>query len=444
MKNQSEGKLTKGSIAGHVIKMSLAASVGLAAIFLVDLIDIYFLSLIGKDEITAAVGYASTIIFFTTSLSIGFAIVMTALVSRAIGAKNHELANRLMTNVFALTLLITTPIAILTWIFIPFFLELLGAKGSTLGLASSYLRILIPSVPILGFAMSSASVLRSLGDAKRAMYSTVGGAIVNGIFDPIFIFTFDLGIEGAAIATVLARVSVFFFAFYPLKKIHEMSIQFKWLFFKKDFKTMVNIFIPAVLTNLATPIGNAYVMFAISKFGESAVAGISVVGRLTPVAFAVVYASSGAVGPIIGQNFGANFIDRVQETLSKTLEFLLVYVIATSIILFVLAEQIASSFHLDEEGKLLVIVFCKYIAMTFFLNGAIFVSNAAYNNLGKAKVSTYVNFAKATMFTIPFVYYGAEYYGVVGVLIGQAVGASIIGVIAILYAFQFIRNMKPN
>lgn len=209
MKNQTEGKFTKGSIAGHVIKMSLAASVGLAAIFLVDLIDIYFLSLIGKDEITAAVGYASTIIFFTTSLSIGFAIVMTALVSRAIGAKNYELANRLMTNVFALTLLITTPIAILTWIFIPFFLELLGANGSTLDLASSYLRILIPSVPILGFAMSSASVLRSLGDAKRAMYSTVSGAIVNGIFDPIFIFTFDLGIEGAAIATVLARVSVF-------------------------------------------------------------------------------------------------------------------------------------------------------------------------------------------------------------------------------------------
>lgn len=444
MKKQIEGKLTKGSIAQHVIKMSLAASVGLAAIFLVDLVDIYFLSLLGKDEITAAVGYASTIIFFTTSLSIGFAIVMTALVSRSIGERDHEIASRWMTNVFALTIIITSPIAILIWICIPFFLEMLGAQGSSLDMASTYLRILIPSAPILGFAMSSASVLRSLGDAKRAMLATVGGAVVNAVFDPFFIFTLDLGIEGAAYATVLARLSVFYLAFYPLKKYHDMHIYFDWRLFKKDLRPMIQIFVPAVLTNLATPIGNAYVMFAISKFGESAVAGISVIGRLTPVAFAVVYATSGAVGPIIGQNYGAKYIDRVQETLSNTLQFLLIYVILTSIILWLLADTIAASFHLDAEGKELVILFCKYISITFFLNGAIFVSNAAYNNLGKAKVSTYINFAKATIFTMPFVYFGAEYYGAIGILVGQALGASIIGIAAILYAFQFIRNLKSN
>jgi Na+-driven multidrug efflux pump len=78
------------------------------------------------------------------------------------------------------------------------------------------------------------------------------------------------------------------------------------------------------------------------------------------------------------------------------------------------------------------------------MNGAIFVSNAAYNNLGNAKMSTYVNFAKATFFTIPFVYYGALYYGAVGIIVGQAVGASIIGTIAILYAYNFTNNLKPN
>jgi|JI8StandDraft_1071087.scaffolds.fasta_scaffold75931_2 putative MATE family efflux protein len=444
MKHQISAKLTTGSIYQHVIKMSLAASIGLASIFLVDLADIYFLSLLNMDEITAAVGFGGSILFFTTSMSIGFAILMTALVSRSIGALDKTTANRWMTNVYALTLIVSIPVAVVVYIFTPSLLRMIGAHGLSLELGESYLRILIPSVPIFSLAITSGSVLRALGDAKRAMYSTIGGAVVNAILDPIFIFNFNLGIEGAAYASFLARIAVFFIAFMPLKTIYKMHIEFNWIFFKKDLKPMLSIFFPAVLTNLATPIGNAYVMYAIADFGESAVAGISVIGRLTPVAFSVVYASSGAVGPIIGQNYGANLISRVQETITKTLQFILYYVIISSIVLWLLADSIADSFGLDSEGKYLVVVFCKYLSFTFFMNGAIFVSNAAYNNLGNAKMSTYVNFAKATFFTIPFVYYGALYYGAVGIIVGQAVGASIIGTIAILYAYNFTNNLKPN
>ena len=199
-----------------------------------------------------------------------------------------------------------------------------------------------------------------------------------------------------------------------------------------------------MLTNLATPIGTAYVISVMSTFGDSAVAGMSVIGRITPVALAIVFAVSGAVGPIIGQNLGAGKFERVRETLKSSLLFISGVVTVVSLILFALTSFFISVFQLGGEAATLMRTFTTFIAITYIFVGAGFVANAAFNNLGKSTYALVVNILKATVFTIPFVYFGAQYFGSVGVIVGQALGGAIIGIAAYLFAMRYIRIFEEK
>ncbi|WP_413700424.1 MATE family efflux transporter [Psychromonas sp. KJ10-10] len=351
MVKETKGKFVSGNIFRHIVIMSSTNAIGLTALFLVDLADLFFISLLGETELVYAVGYAGTIAFFTTSIGIGLSIAMTALVSKAIGQQNREKARRLVINILVTGFLISASVSAFAWFFSPELISLLGAKGITHDLAVEYLRILLPSLPILSVAMSAGVALRSVGDAKRAMYSTLAGGGVNAILDPLFIFTFALGLHGVAIASVLARCAVAWVALYGVINIHKLLGRFNFQDWIADQKEILKVAIPAMTTNIATPIGNAYVTMMIASFGDSYVAGWAVVGRLIPVAFGMIFAMSGAVGPIVGQNFGAEIYDRVHLTLKRALQFGSCYVALMSLLIYLLQDHIVMLFGAQGESS---------------------------------------------------------------------------------------------
>lgn len=444
MTQKNDAKFVQGSTMRHVIVMSLSSSIGLVAVFLVDLVDMYFLSLLGEIELASAIGYAGSILFFTTSVCIGLAIAMGALVSRSIGSGNTERAKHYLINIYVVILVITITLAFFIWMLIPFLVGLMGAVGRSADLSIAYLRIMIPSMPVIGLAISSGAALRAVGDAKRSMYSTLAGGAVNAILDPFFIFTLNLGVEGAAIASVIARFTMLVFAFYPIYKHHQLLTRFNLNYLIQDLRPIFTIAIPAILTNVATPVANGYVTASMAKFGDSAVAGISIIGRLIPVVFGVVYAVSGAVGPIIGQNFGAKNLKRVKTTITNAFLFVAGYVSVISLILFFSSELISKAFKVDAAAGHLIDIFCFYVAFTFIFSGATFVGNAAFNNLGKPNFSTLVNWGKATFGTIPFVYFGALWFQAPGILIGQAIGNLLFGGISILTTYRLVYQIDKT
>ena len=198
--------------------------------------------------------------------------------------------------------------------------------------------------------------------------------------------------------------------------------------------------IPAILTQLATPIGQAFVTRSMAQFGEAAVSGMAIVGRLTPLAFAVVFALSGAVGPIIGQNFGAKNFDRVRKTFGDAVLFVGICVAVVSIALFGLRGMIADLFNATGDGRALLYAFSGPLALLFFFNGLLFVGNASFNNLGHPYYSTWLNWARHTVGTIPFVYLGALWFGPVGVLAGPYIGGVIFGSISVWLGLRVIDN----
>ncbi|MGI9391423.1 MAG: MATE family efflux transporter, partial [Boseongicola sp.] len=198
--------------------MSLTASAGLMAVFVVDFVDMIFISMLGKAELAAAVGYAGAILFFTSSFGIGMAIAAGAMVARALGRGDEELARQRATNTLIYGVIFGGVFAFLVWLNLEPLAKLMGASGKTLDLAVSYLSIIIPTLPLLLMGMVGGAILRAHGDARRAMMATVWGGVVNAVLDPILIFGLDLELTGAALASVAARIAIAVFGLSPLIK----------------------------------------------------------------------------------------------------------------------------------------------------------------------------------------------------------------------------------
>lgn len=419
---QPKAKFLAGDLMRHIVVMSLSASLGLVSIFLVDFVDLYFISLLGKKEMAAAVGFAGTLIFFNMSVTIGLMIAMSALAAQRIGRGEEEEARRIATSVAVVAVAIGFLVGGAFWIFAPQLLDLLGAAGETKSLAIRYMRIVLPTAPVMAFGMVCSGLLRAHGDARRAMNATLAAGAVNAVLDPILIFGFSLGLDGAAFASVAARLAMLATALLPIIRHYGGFAPFDSGHFRRDLAPIFGIAAPAILTNIATPVGTAIVTRAIAPFGDAAVAGYAVIGRLTPLAFCVIFALSGAVGPIIGQNFGARDYPRVRETLVKSMIFTGVYMLFMWAVLFASQGFIADQFGLTGEGRRLMFWFALAVAPLFFFNGVLFVSNAAFNNLNRPLFSTMLNWGRNTLGIAPFVWLGAQWGGGPGVIIGQAIG----------------------
>ena len=193
-----------------------------------------------------------------------------------------------------------------------------------------------------------------------------------------------------------------------------------------DFSAIFHVAGPALLTNLATPLGAAYVTRSMAVFGPDAVAGQATIDRISPVAFGLIYALSGAVGPILAQNAGAGRLDRVRETLRDSSILVLATVLLAWAVLALTQHLLVRAFVARGITAELVHLFCSWLAAGYLFTGALFVANAAFNNLSYPVLSTVFNWGRATLGTIPFVAYGAH-FGPVGVLAGQAAGSVVFG-----------------
>ncbi len=423
----------------HVSTMSFTASIGLLAIFAVDFVDMIFISMLGHAELAAAIGYAGTLLFVSSSISIGMSIAAGVIVSRGIGNGHTEKAAQSASNVALFGVISAVIICSLMLTFINPILEFLGAKGETLHLASNYLRIILPTMPIMMIAMIANGLLRAHGDAKRAMYATLAGGIVNAILDPIFIFAFNLDLTGAAMASVCARIAMMMASLWPMIRIYNGFAKPSLRSMTGEIREINGIAAPAVLANIATPIGSSFVTRSMAEFGDNAVAGAAIIGRLVPVAFSVVFALSGAIGPIIGQNAGAGNPARVKEAYIDALKFTAIYVIAISLVLFILRQPIIALFNAGDEARSLILLFCGPISLTYFFVGIIFVSNASFNNLNHPFYSTWVNWGRNTVGTFLPIMLCTPIWGASGVLIGQALGSVVFAFVS-LYLAKTVMN----
>ena len=442
--SSTAGKFTTGSIKRHVLVMSASGAAGLISIFAVDFLSLLYVSWLGNVNFTAGVGYATAVMFFSTSANVGMMIGVTALVSRALGARERERARRQGGTSLAIASFAALIVTIAIMSTLDPILRLLGAEGETARVAYRFLMIAMPSNVILGIGMALSGLLRSVGDARRSMYVTLSGAIASVFLDPLFIFGLGLGTDGAAMATIGSRIVFCIVGYQGAFRVHDLVRIPSFMEIFEDMAALFSIALPAVLTNLAGPAAGAFMTAVLAPYGDEAVAANAVVTRLIPVAFGSVFALSGAIGPIIGQNLGARDIARVRATLNDGLLFSTISIVAAWVILALLHEELSIIFHATAATADLISFFCFFIAGSWIFHGALFVANASFNNLGAPTLATAFNWGKSTIGTVPFALLGAQWYGAKGALTGQAVGAVFFGVAGVWAAYRVVDRVAKR
>ena len=438
--NTGPARFVSGSTMRHVVVMASTGAIGLVSVFVVDLLNLFYISLLGQKPIAAAVGFSGVVGFLQISVAIGLMIGIGAVVSRSIGAGRMEEARRTATGGIVVLTGLMLALGLITVAALDPLLGLLGAVGETRDLAGTFLRITSPSLPLVAAGMCFSGLLRSVGDARRAMNVTLVAAFVTAAVDPVLIFGLHLGLTGAAISTVISRCVLVAMGWYGAVRVHGLLGRFEPAALAGDLRRVFAVAGPAVLTNLATPVGASYVTHSMAAFGTAAVAGQATIDRISPVAFGLVYALTGAVGPILAQNMGAGRPDRVRAALRDSLIFVVVAVTAAWVVLALAQSLIVLAFSAEGDTATLIRLFCSWLAASFLFSGALFVANAAFNNLGFPLLSTGFNWGRATLGTIPFVAIGAG-HGPAGVLIGQAAGSVLFGAAAVVVAFRVVGRL---
>jgi putative MATE family efflux protein len=433
---------TQGNLMRHVAVMTATGSIGLIAIFAVDVLSLFWVSRLGVDSYKAAVGYASQLGFALMAVNIGLTIAISACVSRALGAQNRTQARRLAASGLLLTFLVTLGLSVLAWFARDYALDhFMHARGPAATVASGLLAIIVPANVPMGLGMALSGVLRACGDARRAMYVTLVGGVVTAFTDPALIFGAHLGVYGAAWATVISRLVFLAVGFHGAVRIHHLVGRPNVIALRHDLRPLMGIGLPSILANLATPVAAIYVTRVWSDFGEETVAGGAIVDRVIPLAFGVIFALTGSIGPIIGQNYGARLMPRVRRALTDSFVLAVGYALVAWGLLAIAAPLIVAGFGASGDSARFVMLFCRWGALSWVFITCLFVANTAFNNLGFALMAMLFNWGRATLGTAPFVTLGARYGGVTGAMVGLIVGSAIFGLGGVAAAYALVGRL---
>ena len=434
----------EGSVFRHVVVLTALGSLGLMAIFVVDLVNLLYISMLGDAVLTAAMGYAGAVLFLLVSVGIGFSIGVTALTAQRIGAGDRVAARRVATSGLVISFAVTAAVTLALALVLDPCLTLLGATGREFDVTRHFLSITMIGMPPLALSMAMGGVLMAFGAPRMALLVNVSGAVATAVLDPIFIFGLDLGVTGAAIVTVLIRFVALSVGWYGLVPRLNALAPPRLAAVIGDVRPLLVIAFPALLTNLATPVSNMLVTAYVAHFGTEAVAAWSILGRVYPLSFAGIFALTGSVGAIFGQNVGARRFDRVQRTLFDSTVFTAIYVALIWALLYLGTDAISWAFQATGPVAEMIAFYCLWAAPTFIFTGALFVANAAFNNLGFASYSTAFNWGRATLGTLPFCWIGLWQGSANAVILWWSIGAALFGLPALWLARHAIARMAAR
>ena len=434
----TEGRFLTGSTMGHVVRMSATGAFGITFVFLVDAANLFWLSQIGQPKLVAAIGFAYAIQFFSVSVGVGLMIAVTALVSRSIGHGQRQLARKYAGAGIAISVIVQCIVGLIILIFSEQLIQLAGAKGETASVAARYLRLTIMSLIPMAVGLACSATLRAEGLGAKAMYVTLIPGILLMIIDPILILGLGWGLDGAAVGLVLFRFALagvgLFFAVHQHKLVAMPTVDG----IHKTVKHYFRIAAPAIMTQLATPAGNYFLTRVMAPFGDDAVASWAIIARLTALAFGGIFALSGAIGGIFGQNFGAGQINRLVTTYRDALVFCLIYTLCMWGIFYTKTSYIAASFGLQRDGTDILNAFTSVGVGSYIFIGALFVSNAAFNNLGKPRRSVVLNWLKDGVLSWPLAIWLSASFGGIGIIYGQAIAGIMMGAFAALWGWRYV------
>jgi len=433
--NNNTQNLADGSIQQSLIRMTMPMIIGMLMLFTFSLVDTWFISFLGTEALTA-ISFTFPVTFFVMSLAIGLGIGASAVVGKFLGASQHEKAKEAATVINYISFSLACITVIICWTFMDEIFGLMGASERLLVPIREYMQVWFAGSVLMVCMMTGNSILRACGDTKTPSILMAFAGLINAAVDPLLIFGIgpfpELGIQGAAWATVIAWTIAFSYLFYLLIFKVEMvsrSIPNRSLM-KASGGDMLRIGIPAAGANMMTPLAAGIMTAIAARFGDTAVAAFGVGARIEPIATLLVLAISSSLPPIISQNFGATRIDRVEEAYRLATKFILGWQLLIYVVLAIGAGLIASFFSDDPEVISAIRLFIWIMPVGYGLQGIIILTNSSLNALHKPLTALYLSIARFFLFYVPLAYIGSIYFGLFGFFAGAVCGNFLMAMIS--------------
>jgi putative MATE family efflux protein len=427
--------MTEGPVGPNLIGLAIPMIFGLISILLINLVDTFYISMIGVKELVA-ISFTFPVTFTLMSFSFGIGIGAASVISRAIGEGDHHRVQRLTTDSLLLVALIILVVAGLSYLNLDAIFRLMGATDESLPLIEEYMIPWLMGVVFVVIPIVGNSAIRATGDTKTPSIIMVIAAVVNAVLDPILIFGYgpfpEMGIEGAAIATVISYISIMIVGLWMLGKRDRM-LTANWpgiAGILSSWKALLYIGIPAMLTQLLFPVSNAVLTRIAADLGDATVAAFGVGSRIESLAMIGSMALSSVIIPFIGQNYGAKNFDRIKTASRFVLRFALIWGVAAWAFLALFSGGIAWAFSDDPEIQDLIQQFFWIVPFGFGFHGISQLVSASCNALHRPFHSTSINIMRLFLFLIPLVYLGSQIWGTTGFFIGIALGNLATGTIA--------------
>lgn len=429
MKNNN-AVFTRGSVLKHIVRMTGTSTTSLLAIFVIDVLSVFYIAMLHDDVLLAALVVGKTLTFFVTSMSMGVAMASGALIASRLGAGELLRARQLAGSGLALVIAVSVSGAAIELLFLDAILNLLGLEARAFAAAQAYLWITLPATLFMAIGQLCMQVLRTSGFGKQPMYIVLTGTAVAAMAEPVFILWLNLGLNGAGYAYLLAASVTASLGVYYVSRVARLTARSGRAQMRADIGQIFRIALPAVFGNLATPVGMAYLMSSVAAYGSQALAGIAVVDRIIQLSFCVFFVLPGALSPIVGQNLGARNAARAREAVKTTYWLALGYGAMVALTLSLSAQALQQLFNVQGEGVRILQVFCQFGGVLWTLIGLQFIAISIFVTMGRPIFVTLFGWLRASLGTVPFVWYGAQLDGSAGALLGHLLGNATIALAA--------------
>lgn len=420
-----------GPVGRVLYKLTLPMVIGIIAVFFFNLVDTFFIALLGTQSL-AAVSFTMPIAMIVMNLAIGLGIASSALIARATGARNHLLAQQYVAASLLLTLVLAIVMLIFGLLFNDDVFILLGAGEELLPLIWQYMQFWWPGVVVMMLMIVINSNMRAVGNTKLPSMMMLGSAVLNAILDPILIFGIGpiegMGVAGAALASTLCWLAVVLVMIYSLAKIdllHWGELTFKALL--NIWQRLMSLGIPAIITNVLVPVASGFLLVMIAPMGEQTVAAFGVGARIEPFAIVAILALTSTIPVFVGQNFAAGQHDRIWQALSIAVRFILLWQIVVWLILWAVSPFLATIFSQDQVVIDQIVNYLMIMPVGYAGMGIVLCANSALNALQKTSISMLLNLVRLSIFYVPLAWLGGHFYGFEGLLLGASLGNLIAG-----------------
>ena len=437
--------LEEAGVASALLKLGVPTMVGMLISALYNAIDAYFVGGLGMSQM-GAVSVVFPIVQIIIGLGMMFGAGASSYISRLLGKGANEQADKTASTSLFSGLLVGAIIIIGIMVFLDPVLTALGSTETILPYARAYAKIYVTGSIINVFTVMMNNLLTAQGATKFTMKAMLTGSIANVILDPIMIYGMDLGIEGAAIATVISLcINMALYIGYIAKKKGVLRFSVRNIAPSKTiYAEVLKIGIPVLLFQLLASTAMGSINTAAKPYGDFAVAAMGAVIRIMTVVTYVVFGFLKGFQPFAGYNYGAKKYKRLKKSIRLCMIWSTVFCIVAAIVLFIFADPIVSLFGTDIEMAGIAAKALRLNAVLFITFGFQMVYASLYLAIGKSLVGSVLSLSRQGIFFFPLVLVLPHVMGLTGVVWVQPMADLLTTILTIVFAVRINHTLSTE